>query len=357
MRSRMLAAALLMICAPSVLAQSSPDISRRREQLEAARREIVGMRVRLQKRLDDLPDAAETLKAADADLKARQDALEQQLTALSPPPPAGTAGAAAAPPSPFGRIVRISLDTRLGFDREDIFLGATRSVLRPDAVKATARRFVSSTVLSAESPLNRNTFLSLTVPHLYQTVRLSAPGQPARTLRANGVGDLSVVLERRLPDIGRGMSLSLGAGLQFPTGRSPFSLGAGELPTGEGFYQTLLRAGVQKIRVPLQLYGALDYQTAFSRRFDGRRERLPDSYGGQIGFAYATGPEFTAQTSVSLRKASSPLRFQPSTTEGYLTEALTYRPGGRDVYQGTVDVGLTEDSLDLWLGLSLRRGL
>lgn len=75
---------------------------------------------------------------------------------------------------------------------------------------------------------------------------------------------------------------------------------------------------------------------------------LPDSYGGQIGFAYATGPEFIAQTSLS---------FAPSTTEGYLSQTLTYRPGGRDVYQGSVDVGLTEDSLDLWLGLSLRRGL
>ncbi len=269
---------------------------------------------------------------------------------------------AAAAPSPFGRVVNVSLDTRLGFDREDVILNASettpgRGVLRPEAIKVTARRFVSSTVLRVESPLNRSALLAVTVPRLYQTIHVSTPGQPARTLQANGLGDLSLALEQRLPAFASGTNASITTGLQLPTGRSPFNLGEGELPTGEGFFQPFLRVGLQKVRVPLQFYGTLEYQMAFARRIAGQRERLPDSYGGLVGFSYTTGPEFTAQTSLSLRRSSSPVRFSPGTHEGYLSQALSFRPGRRDVYQGSVDVGLTNDSLDYWLGFSFRRGL
>lgn len=371
-----LSAAMAICVAPAAFGQSPPPAAsvRQREQLEAARREIVAMRIRVQKRMDDLPGASESLKRVEAALKAEQDALEQQIVALhSPAPPAPNPPASpetpadpAPPPggppsgSPFGRIFNVSVDTRLGFDREDIFLGVInvgRGVLRPDAVKATARRLVSSTAIRVESPLSGSTSVEASVPYLYQTVRVTAPGQPARTLSGDGIGDVTLALERRLPEIGTGTSLRLAAGLQLPTGRSPFGLGAGKLPTGEGFYQPFLRASVAKMRVPLQFYGSLEYRTALDRRFDGRRVTLPDSYGGQIGFGYATGPEFITQTSVSLRKNTSPFRFAPSTTEGYLSQSLSFRPGGRDLYQGSVDVGLTEDSLDLWTGFTFRRGL
>lgn len=364
-----------LLASAGAKADNSPNVARRRQQLLAVRQEIVALRVRVQKKMDDLPDAANTLKAVEADLKARQEALEKQIAALdaaaAPPEPTSTPPAsgqppqppAAAAPSPFGRVINVSLDTRLGFDREDVILNASgtatpgRGVLRPEAVKATARRFVSSTVLRAESPLNRSASLAVTVPQLYQTIHVSVPGQPSRTLRANGLGDVSLSLEQRLPALAPGTNASITTGLQMPTGRSPFGLSEGELPTGEGFYQPFLRVGLQKVRVPLQFYGTLEYQTAFARRIAGQREHLPDSYGGLIGFSYTTGPEFTTQTSVSLRRSSSPVRFSPGTYEGYLSQALTFRPGGRDVYQGSVDVGLTNDSLDYWLGLSFRRGL
>lgn len=376
-RGGFIATITALTVAPAAFAQSSPSATQQAtvRQLEAARREIVAMRIRVQKRMDDLPGASESLKRVEAALKAEQDALDQRLAALLPPaspnPPASPESptdpaSPASPPgalpsgSPFGRVFNVAVDTRLGFDREDIFLGVInvgRGVLRPDAVKATARRLVSSTAISVESPLSENMTLEASVPYLYQTVRVTAPGQPARTLRANGIGDVSLALERRFPELATGTSLRLSAGLQMPTGRSPFGLGTGELPTGDGFTQPFLRASVARMRVPLQLYASLDYRTAFDRRFDGRRVSLPDSYGGQIGFAYATGPEFITQTAISLRKTTSPLRFAPSTTEGYLSQSLSFRPGGRDLYQGSVDVGLTEDSLDLWTGFTFRRGL
>jgi hypothetical protein len=97
----------------------------------------------------------------------------------------------------------------------------------------------------------------------------------------------------------------------------------------------------------------VDYGTSLSRNVNGQRVTLPDSYGGEVGFFYAIGPEFTAQTGVSLSKVSSPFILGPGSTVGYLTQSLTYKAGGNTSVRGAVDVGLTDDSTDVYAGLSI----
>ncbi|MBC8104423.1 MAG: hypothetical protein H7Z41_17750 [Cytophagales bacterium] len=347
-----------------------------RRQWESARRELVRLRIRLQKQMDDAPDAADALKLTEAALATEQERLEKRLAALpAATPPSGAisptgqipGASGASGPFPltlFGRPVTVSVDTRLGFDHDEqvVSTRASRSgrgVLRPpSAVKVDTRRVVSSTSVSAGIPLRPDVRLYASTAYLSQTVRFSSSGQPSVTRSSSGLADTTLLLERRFAGPGAGNSYSLTGGVQLPTGRSPFQTRGGALPTGEGFYQPLLRVGYQQLRVPLQFYGTLDYQTALSRRYEGRTVRLADSYGGQVGFAYFTGPELTVQTALSLRRVSgSPLRFSPRTTEGYLTQTLTYRPGSQDLFQGSLDIGLTNDSLDLFFGLTFRRGL
>jgi hypothetical protein len=141
-----------------------------------------------------------------------------------------------------------------------------------------------------------------------------------------------------------------------PTGRDPFGLGPFDLPTGNGFFQPVARFSVRKLRVPLQLYAAVNLAQAIPRTVDGQRLRLPASYGGEVGFSYAIGPEFTMSTSLSGNRVSSPFLLGTGVHVGYLTQALNYNSGGNTSMRASVDMGLTDSSTDAYLGLSLRHG-
>lgn len=143
--------------------------------------------------------------------------------------------------------------------------------------------------------------------------------------------------------------------MQFPTGRAPINLKDNELSTGTGFYQPRFRVMVQKLMIPVQAYGIADFGTSISRRHEGQTIKLPNSYGGEGGFFYSLGPEFTAQTAVSMRKASSPLLLGPNLAEGYLSQSLTYRTHKGNSFRVSVDAGLTPDSINFWFGFSFRR--
>lgn len=336
-------------------APAAPVTEEQVRQLVAARAGIVRLLLDLDRQIDELPRAAAPLKRAQAALREQLDQLDQQIAAAqaSPRQSASTPGAPSnvAPAEPRGapRRVTVSFDTRVGFDRQ------TEIVPQPERLPVVidVRRFVSSNVLTAEYPLRRNTTAALVVPYINQRQRASVAGR-LFTARGRGVGDITLLLEHTRPDIARGTSLSLAAGMQFPTGSDPFRLSPGTLPTGEGFFQPTFRATVQKLAVPLVLYGSLQYSTALRRSVSGQSVSLPDSFGGEAGFSYLIGPQFVSQTSISLRKSNSPLLMQPGRTEGYLSQSLVYRSGGRNTLRGSVDVGLTGDSIDFFLGLGLR---
>jgi hypothetical protein len=60
-----------------------------------------------------------------------------------------------------------------------------------------------------------------------------------------------------------------------------------------------------------------------------------------------------SQTSVSWNKVSSPFIDVPGATVGYLSQSLTYQANRSTSIRGAIDVGLTEDSTDAFVGLSL----
>jgi hypothetical protein len=349
----------------------------RRQQLEAAREELSQSLARIQKQIGELPEAAEMLKRVEAELKAQVAEIESRIAALeageSQPlpssntePPAAEPSPGAEPPSsdeaPLARPPqllrperRLIIDSALGVDKQTTIV----TKARPDNAaavpfKAEVKSFISSMTLTGEYPLNRNTIASVVLPYIYQRARFSSP-EHSFTKVGQGIGDVTLLVERRFLEIARGTELSLAAGLQIPTGKDPSNLKENELPTGTGFYQPLLRAALRKMVLPLQFYGKAEYGTSLKRRIQGDTVRLPSSYGGEVGFLYIIGPEFIAQTALSLRRVSSPFLWKLFSTEGYLSQSLNYRTGGRDSFRGSVDVGLTEESTDFWFGLSFRR--
>jgi hypothetical protein len=193
-------------------------------------------------------------------------------------------------------------------------------------------------------------FISL--PYISQRVRYTA-SFGTLSLKGNGLGDVGMYVQKNFPTIGRNTDLSASLGLILPTGSSPFKTGPNELATGVGFYQPVARVTLSKLRTPLRFYTALDYGTSFKKNVGGARVDLPDSYGAELGFYYTMSPEFNTQTSVSFSKVTSPFLDVPGTNVGYLSQSLSYQANQRTALRASVDVGLTEDSTDTFLGLSL----
>lgn len=289
-------------------------------------------------------------------------ALREIATDLPSPGTGGTeSGALSAPPNTVGssddnqrnsvtavasrRPLNVSVGGRIGFDKQTVVIGSP-------AVEGNVRRHIRTFDVSLDYPLSNTSTVFVTVPYVDQSTSLRSPLGNG-VARGRGVGDIGLYVQKRFPEISHGTDLSATLGLVTPTGKDPFQVGAGQLPTGVGFYQPVVRLTLQKLRVPLLFYGAVDYGTSFSRRIAGTRVDLPDSYGGEVGFYYTFSPEFSSQTSLSVSKLSSPFIDVPGSTVGYLSQALTYQANQRLSWRGAVDVGLTEDSTDAFFGLSL----
>lgn len=252
-----------------------------------------------------------------------------------------------APGRPSGRRpIAVSVDTRLGFDKSNVI------VQTPAPLGVEVRRRIAALSLTASYPLTSRTDFSVSVPFIDQSINASANGQTLKQ-RGRGVGDISLFLQQRFPQGNTDFSIS--GGLVTPTGRDPFEVGPGELPTGNGFYEALLRLSVSKMRVPLRFFASLDYGKSLSRRVGAQRFRVPDQYGGEVGFFYTMGPEFTSQTSVSYAKVTSPFLLSADSAVAYLTQALSYQTAEATVIRGSVDIGLTDDSTDAYFNLSLNK--
>lgn len=263
--------------------------------------------------------------------------------------PDSQTGRATSTRAPRGRRpITFYVDTRFGFDKQSTIVNV------PFPLQVDVQRRIRSVVLAGEYPLSEKTRVFVSVPFIDQTTRSRSTFGTIRQ-SGRGVGDAALFVERRFPEIARGTEASLALGMQFPTGRSQFETGANRLPTGVGFYQPLLRATIRKLRVPLQFYAAVDYGTSLSRRVNGSKLRLPDSYGGEIGFYYTLGPEFTAQTGLSSSRLTSPFVFDSGARVAYLSQSLTYRTGDTTSLRGSVDVGLTDDSTDAFVGFAFNR--
>jgi len=246
------------------------------------------------------------------------------------------------------RQITVYTDLQFGYDKQQVLIAA------PGPFLADVRRQIRNFVVTAQYPLSSKTNISLSIPYISQTATINTPGGKFRQ-SGNGVGDIGLFAERRFPEVARGTEVALTVGMLFPTGKDPFTVGSNQLPTGLGFYQPVVRARISKMRVPLQFYGAVDFGTSLSRDLNGRRVKLPASYGTELGFLYSISPEFTAQTAVKWSRISSPFTFETDSTVAYLSQGLTFTAGADTSFQAAVDAGLTEDALDLFLSLSYVR--
>lgn len=254
---------------------------------------------------------------------------------------------AVTPPSPK---FRVAVATRYGYDKSD-------AVQRDAGVLLVQRRHIFIGETTLEFQLRETTSLEFTVPYVGQTARLSSP-LGSVSARGHGLGDLTLLLEQRWPEVLPGSEFALAVGTLIPTGKDAFEVGDNELPTGVGFYQPFGRITLSKSLAPLRVFAIAEYARSLSRSIEGRRLRLDDSYAFEVGFLYNISPEFISQTSVSLAQVSSPfIAGENSVVDvsrvGYLRQSLIYRTGGYTTLQGAVMLGLTEDSIDAFVSLEL----
>ncbi len=241
------------------------------------------------------------------------------------------------------REITIYADTSVGFDRQSL-------VDTPTGPLTIDNRFISRLTLTGEYPLSNRTDVSLGVPYVYQTARAtSAEGTLRR--KGQGIGDMDFYISHRFPSLAGGLRFSAGAGVVLPTGKA-FHLNDNQLRTGSGFYQPYVHLSVRKMMVPLQFYVSADYGTSIARRVDGDRANLPNSYGGEVGFYYALGPQFSSRSGLSYGKTNSPFIGTSGSTTAYLRQALSYQTNNQTSITASLDAGLTDDSTDAYFQLS-----
>ena len=270
-------------------------------------------------------------------------------------PPADESAASPTRPVPLPGAVPLDkkvgitayADLSFGFDNEK----NVQNLPAPTAVQI--RRRIRVLNISAEYPLAVRTNLALGIPLISQSAKVTGGGSSAN-FRGNGLGDLSLLIERRSRESQNGVEGAVALGLVVPTGKDPFEVGPDELATGNGFYQPFVRLSVRELRVPLQFFASVNYGKSLSRTVAGQKLRLPDSYGGEVGFAYAIGPEFAVSTTLSANRLSSPFLTSSGEHTAYLSQALSYNSGDVTSLRAAVDLGLTDASTDAFVGLSLR---
>lgn len=275
-----------------------------------------------------------------------QTASSADASATSPSSPAALPGAIP-PAQKLG--VRVSADLSFGFDNEN----AVQNLPAPTAVQI--RRRIRILNIAAEYPLSARTNLALGVPLISQSAKVSGAGMSA-TFRGEGLGDLSLLAERRSSESKRGVEGAVALGLVIPTGKDPFEVGPNDLATGNGFYQPFVRLSVRQLRVPLVFFASVNYGKNLPRTVAGQKVRLPDSYGGEVGFSYALGPEFAVSTSLSANRLSSPFLTERGEYVAYLSQVLSYNSGDATSMRAAVDLGLTDASTNAFVGVSVNHG-
>lgn len=231
----------------------------------------------------------------------------------------------------------------MGFDRQSL-------VNTPTGPLTIDNRHIGRLTITGEYPLSRRTDVSLSIPYVYQTARTTSAAGTFRR-KGQGIGDMDLYVSQRFPTIAGGLQFSAGAGVVLPTGKA-FNLTTNQLRTGSGFYQPYVHVSIRKMMVPLQFYVSADYGASLARRVDGNRANLPNSYGGEIGFYYALGPQFSTRNGISYGKTNSPFIGASGSTTAYLRQALSYQTNNRTSITASIDAGLTDDSTDAYIQLS-----
>jgi hypothetical protein len=315
----------------------------------------------------------------------RIESLERAMTDTGAPASAAIAAPVTQPPVEDQQLIRAAFERTL-IDRGGLLLPPGKFELEPsmsyahsssedlvidgftifpvlvvgDIFSERLRRNTLTNSLTARLGLPWSSQLEVRAPYIYEDVsRLSGDGQEVK-ISDHGFGDLEIALSRDLPRFfGMGPQLLGSLRWKMVTARDPFDLaGEDELPFGSGF--ETLTASLTGVSVldPVVFFGTLSYTEALAARKGEHRIDPGDRIGVQLGMALALNLE----TSLSLAFEHS---FNERTRLGGVEVPGTFVntgtmsiglsrtfPSGRS-FDASLAIGLSEDSPDLQLGLSM----
>lgn len=211
-----------------------------------------------------------------------------------------------------------------------------------------------------------NLTASLTVPLVSKYSE-----NPAFDGFSHSLGDLGLGARWQPLEVKRGRpSMTFTGNVRLPTGKSPFKVVADQgLATGSGVTTLTGGVNVNHIVDPVALFGSmsLSYSLAAKDLSQVRGSRILTkvepgmSFGFGIGFAYALSYGIT--TSISLQEsisAGTKLHFSDGSsgktktqTSGVLNFGLGYRVSPKTTVNITTGIGLTDDSPNFSIGVSL----
>lgn len=188
---------------------------------------------------------------------------------------------------------------------------------------------------------------------------------------SNSLGDIGIGARFQPFETKRGMpSLTFTGNLRLPTGKSPFKVDERQdLATGAGLTSLTAGVNVNHIVDPVALFGSLNltYSADAKDLSQLRGSRILTrvepgmSFGFGLGFAYALS--YGISTSISIQESisrSTKLIFADGSsartktqTSGMLNLGLGYRVSPKTTINLTAGIGLTNDSPDFTIGLSM----
>lgn len=188
---------------------------------------------------------------------------------------------------------------------------------------------------------------------------------------SHSIGDIGMGARWQPFETRRGQpSMTVTSNLRLPTGKSPFKVDAGQdLATGAGVPSLSAGLNVNHIVDPVALFGSFSLTYSgdakdLSQIRNGRvltRVEPGAAFGFGLGFAYALS--YGISTSVSIQESiarGTRLHFADGTTaktktqtSGMLNLGLGYRISPKTTINITAGIGLTNDSPDFTLGVSV----
>lgn len=264
----------------------------------------------------------------------------------------------------FSYTDRNRLDVR-GLDVvHNVFIGniTVRNVLRSSF----------SPFMSFRYGLTDRVQLSMNVPYVYSNDRVVIPpgvqqsgGNLAEdvetTSSANDIGDITLgasyhaLLERPwVPDV------ILSSTLKTDSGASPFEVTGNTSASGTGFWGLTVGATAVKVSDPAVLFANADYFFHFAENNVSVYDSVdpPDSYGMGLGFSYSLNPflRFTSRVSgrrIEKTKLNGQEIDGSDQVTGSFSMGVSYGLGYGRAFDLTAGIGLTDDSPDFVLSLSM----
>lgn len=190
-------------------------------------------------------------------------------------------------------------------------------------------------------------------------------------LQATGLGDIGLGLRWQPVPLKRGLpSTTLFASLSTATGDSPYDINlSNDLATGKGYYSLSVGGSMSKVADPIVLFASGSYvtSTSLSGLDQQRGGRILESVEPGDGVGFSMGLAYSLNYDVSLTASyqqsysfSSTFYFEnneyvttAASTSASVNFSLGLRTNPKRIVNVNLGYGLTEDTPDVTLGVSL----